>query len=48
LPKWVQREEGEEEKIMASAYGQDRNDGGKTGGSPQSQFFACFQNTLSK
>ena len=27
-----QREEGEEEKIMTSAHGQDQNDGGKTGG----------------
>jgi hypothetical protein len=31
---------------MTSAYGQDRNDGGKTGGSPQGQFFACIQSTL--
>ena len=42
LPKW---EEGEEEKIMTSAYGQDRNDGGKTRGSPQSFFCMLSEHT---
>ena len=41
LPKWGQWEDGEEENIMTSKHGQDQNDGGKTGGSPQGQFFAC-------
>jgi len=48
LLKWRQREEGEEGKIMTSAHGQDRNDGGKTGGSTQGQIFACIQKTLRK
>jgi hypothetical protein len=54
-----QREEGEEEKIMTSAHGQDQNDGGSFvlghavikhthGGSTQGQIFACIQKTLRK
>ena len=48
LPKWGQREDGEEGKIMTSAHGQDQNDGGKTGGSTQGQIFAYIQKTLRK
>jgi len=49
LPKWGQREEGEEEtEIKMGVHGQDRSDGGKTGGSTQGQFFVGVQKALRK
>jgi len=49
LPKWGQREEGEEEtEIKMGVHGQDPSDGGKTGGSTQGQFFVGVQKALRK
>ncbi len=48
LPRWGQREEGEEEKIMTYVHGQDLSDCGKTGGRTLQSIFCMHPEDTEK